>query len=288
MQKRGMPDKATGVDKHPLDTLFPPLVHIPAGPFIMGDDNDLLDIHKPQHTVTLPEFWIGQTQVTFAQFNLFVESDGYTNKSYWTEKGWEWRCKKRAKGPGRQFKHYLKRVPSRPVMSICWFEAIAYVRWLSTRVGVQLRLPTEAEWEKAARGANGRTWPWGNEKSIRPSAFRVIMAMEKLVRDNSYYDPKLASPYGVYGMASRIGDWCSTRALPVQPRWLTNFNFALRARPYPYRLDDEWDPTYLEGDLPRIVRGTAYDLKCVTRMAYNPEHGDEFISLRLVSPVSLS
>ncbi len=262
-------------NRNPHATLLPPLVHIPAGPFVMGAD-DLLDEDKPQHTVTLPEFWISQTQVTFAQFRLFVESDGYTNKSYWTEEGWKW-CRETL-AERRDLKHVSKNAPSTPVRNISWFEAVAYVRWLSARIGVQLRLPTEAEWEKAARGTDGRRWPWGNEKSLKPSLL-------KIASDRVASDPKFASPYGVCGMASGIGDWCTTQAWRVKPRWLITYFPKLHR--YPYQPRNEWTSEYLEGDLPRIVRGTNFTLQCAARDVFNPETRSHLISLRVVSAVSL-
>ncbi len=245
------------------------------------DDETGLIYEKPQHTVTLPEFWISQTQVTFAQFSLFAESDGYTNKSYWTETGWKWRCETRTEGPYRT--ELLSRKPAGAVRYVCWFEAVAYVRWLSARVGVQLRLPTEAEWEKAARGTDGRRWPWGNDKTLKPSP-SMLLSYAKASRTALY--PELASPYGVHDMASKIGDWCTTRARHAWPRRLTGF--LQNPEPYPYQPGDEWSPEYLEGDMPRIVRGSDYTLRCASRSAFKPFARNADISLRIVSLVPLS
>lgn len=163
---------------------------------------------------------------------------------------------------------------------ICWFEAVAYARWLRTRTGVEVRLPTEAEWEKAARGVDGRRWPWGNAKALKPSLF-TFLSDER--QNKTIFHPELASPYGVHDMAIKIGDWCTTRAGPVRPRWLTGFFH--NPEPYPYRLGDEWSAEYLEGDLPRVVRGSDYTLRCASRSAFNPFFRAPDISLRIVSPV---
>jgi formylglycine-generating enzyme required for sulfatase activity len=126
------------------DILGQPLVWVPPGSFLMGSDkqkdSQAYDDELPQHEVTLSGYWIGRYPVTVAQFRAFVKESRY-----------ELANKESLTGPD-----------DHPVRWT-WREAVAYCRWLSEKKGLPVRLPTEAEWEKAARGTDGRIYPWGNE-----------------------------------------------------------------------------------------------------------------------------
>jgi formylglycine-generating enzyme required for sulfatase activity len=161
---------------------FDELMTVPAGPFLMGSsDADEMagSDKKPQHEVTLPAFKVGKYPVTNARFATFVAAGGYGERRYWTDDGWEWRERREwmeAEDYGTPFN-----LPNHPVVGVSWYEALAYCAWLTEvwrAEGVitddeMVRLPTEAEWEKAARGglppAGGGEqggawlWPWGDE-----------------------------------------------------------------------------------------------------------------------------
>ncbi len=219
----------------------PALVAVPAGPFLMGSsDADQLanDNEKPQHTLTLPDYWIGQTEVSNAQFRPFVEGDGYTNRDYWTTDGWAWKEKLRRTQP-----YYWDDAQwngdEQPVVGVSWYEAVAYVRWLSAQTVHPFRLPTEAEWEKAARGSDGRIWPWGN----RWAAGRANTAEAGLNQTTAVGQyPEGASPYGALDMAGNVYEWCATA-------W---------QKPYPYTVEEEWTTAYLERDEFRVLRGGSW------------------------------
>ena len=146
-----------------LPAWVPELVKVPAGPFLMGSsdaDKQAASDEKPQHLLTLPDYWIGKTPVTNTQFRQFVVSDGYTNRAYWTPAGWQWREHKKLVKP--YFWDDAKwNGADCSVIGVSWFEAVAYCRWLIQQTGSAFCLPSEAEWEKAARGADGRLYPWG-------------------------------------------------------------------------------------------------------------------------------
>ena len=147
----------------PRDAGTPPrrglLVRVPAGPFLMGlPDDDLLaeDHEKPRRAVELPAFWVDVYPVTNARFARFVAAGGYDDAGWWSAEGWAWReasgvrrpaCWGRPGWDGRE----------QPAAGVSWYEADAYARWAGRR------LPTDAEWEKAARGADGRRYPWGDD-----------------------------------------------------------------------------------------------------------------------------
>lgn len=224
-----------------LPSWVPILVRVPAGPFLMGSsDADPMadDDEKPQHRLELPTYWIGKTPVTNAQFQPFVVGDGYTNPAYWTRAGWAWREEKEIAKPAywddRQWN-----ADDHPVVGVSWFEAVAYCRWLSAQTGHAFRLPSEAEWEKAARGPEGRIWPWGNTWQAE-CCNSEDAKIGQTTPVGTYQSG--ASYYAALDMAGNVWEWCATR-------W--------RKR-YPYAIEDEWVERYLEQDFGRIFRGGAW------------------------------
>jgi formylglycine-generating enzyme required for sulfatase activity len=193
------------------------LVRIPAGEFLMGSDpqkdKDAGDNEKPQHRVHLPDFYIGKAPVTNVQFEAFVRAKGHKTTaekegSGWALKGSEWEQVKGADWhhPGGP-KTGIVQKADHPVVQVSWEDAGAFCTWLSEVSGQAFRLPTEAEWEKAARGTNGRLYPWGNEA---PDASRCNFNRE--VGDTTPVDkyPTGATPdFGVLDMAGNVWEWCN-------------------------------------------------------------------------------
>ena len=126
------------------------LVRIRAGEFVMGTDSTKNELarpdERPQHPVCLPEFYLGKYPVTNSQYAAFLRATKRKAPTYW----------KQGRIPGGKDNH--------PVVHVSWHDAAAFCCWLSEETAQPFRLPTEAEWEKVARGADGRTYPWGNEK----------------------------------------------------------------------------------------------------------------------------
>jgi formylglycine-generating enzyme required for sulfatase activity len=127
-----------------------------------GDDAD--DDEKQRRKIYLDDFWIGKYPVTNEEFKEFVDGGGYgkARKDMWSEKGWRW-CEKNEISEPRYWHDRKWNAPNFPVVGISWFEAEAYANWLSEKTGHHYRLPTEAEWEKAARGTKGFKYPWGEQ-----------------------------------------------------------------------------------------------------------------------------
>ena len=236
-----------------LPIWVPELVKVPVGPSLMGSndrDKAASGNEKPQHTLTLPDYWIGKTPVTNAQFRPFVDGDGYTNQAYWTTAGWQWRAgEKLVKPPYWDDKQWNG--ADYPVVGVSWFEAVAYCRWLSQQTGLEFRLPSEAEWEKAARGADGRLYPWGN--TWETGRCNSEEAGRKRTTPVGQY-PSGASPYGALDMAGNVWEWCATQ-------W---------QKPYPYQLGDEWQTAYLESAAQcRVLRGgSSWNNSAIVRAAY--------------------
>jgi len=203
---------------------FAGMILIPAGPFFMGRD-DGPDEEKPRHRVFLPAFYIDRNLVTVAEYAEFIRLKGPTGpkgEMYLDvedpdarihERGGVWTADA---GAGDY-----------PAAELSWHGAVAYCKWKGKR------LPSEAEWEKAARGADGSLYPWGNAKPSKELAFFGGLRGET-VPVGRY--PKGASPYGVLDMAGQVWEW--TRSIAVK---------------YPYNPKDGREN--LAAEMPRVVRG---------------------------------
>ncbi|MBX3057624.1 MAG: SUMF1/EgtB/PvdO family nonheme iron enzyme [Anaerolineae bacterium] len=134
-------------------TREPEMIPIPAGPFLMGDK---------KYTVHVDAFAIARYPVTNAQYRFFVAAGGYENPDFWTKEGWQQRGKEKWTRP-RYGDDPFTSIDNKPVVGVSWYEAVAYCNWLSAEAGKSYRLPTEAEWERAARHTDGRTFPWGEQ-----------------------------------------------------------------------------------------------------------------------------
>jgi formylglycine-generating enzyme required for sulfatase activity len=239
-------------------------VRVPAGEFVMGSDKakDSLayDDELPQHRLKLPEYWIGRAPVTVAQFAVFAkavshrtqaEKDG---KSYtWTGSNWEEVAGADWAHPGGSATDVSQK-QGHPVTHMSWYDGIAFCDWASKLGGGEVLLPNEAEWEKAARGMDGRFYPWGNEP---PDGARLNFNMNvKTTTPVGKYGAKGQSPYGCDDMAGNVWEW--TRNLQ---------------KAYPYAPDDgREDHASREG---RVLRGGSFFVdaqfvRCACRSWNNP------------------
>ncbi|MFN7954923.1 MAG: SUMF1/EgtB/PvdO family nonheme iron enzyme [bacterium] len=271
---------------------------VPAGPFRMGSadgDGRAWSDERPAHEVTLAGFSIARWPVTGAQYAAFVDSGGYTDERWWTEaqRNGVWKAGK-IKGryedeptTGPLELPVAFTAPNQPVAGVSWYEALAFTRWLTERWRDSSRirrdqtvmLPSEAEWEKAARGGlvlpNGQpnaypAYPWGDafdssranidETGIgRPSAVGCF--------------PGGVSPYGVEEMIGNVWEW--TRS---------------QTESYPYRADDEREKLDAGAESRRVVRGGAYFYdpryaRSAARLDLNPDYRIDSIGFRvIVSP----
>ena len=216
-------------------------VEIPAGPFLMGSDKardaDADDDELPQHEITLSRYFIAQYPVTVAQFRAFVDATEYQ--------------------PGDE--DCLRGVPNHPVVWVSWHEARRYCEWLSEQLrvwegtpeplasllrhqGWQVTLPSEAEWEKAARGSDGRIYPWGSE----PDPNRANYADTGINTTSAVgCFPGGASPYMIEDLSGNVLEW--TRSLWGE---------------YPYPTDEnvqaQRENLDAGSDVARVLRGGAF------------------------------
>ncbi len=264
-------------------------VEIPEGSFLMGSDAavepEAFSEEFPQHQRTVSHYAISRFPISNAQYRLFFEDqeDGYDNPAYrpeaialghWQD-GMVWRARHIYRADGTMVgEPDWAREPNQsgwptdlangPIMGICWYEARAFVRWLEKRwrhdgliaATTQLDLPSEVEWEKAARGVDGRTYPWGNDfDGNRLNWFgHMLMAPTPI---GSF--PNSASPYGVEELVGNLWEWTRSVFEPYGNNYQGGTDFASAVAP----------------DVNVAIRGGAYfsirtRCRCAARMATLP------------------
>jgi serine/threonine-protein kinase len=225
-------------------------VDIPAGEFQMGNDprvfHDLaLPNECPPHAISLAEFAIAQTPVTNAEYELFVRATHHQVPAHWIS----------SEVPQGKEHH--------PVTNISWDSALEFCAW------ADVRLLTEAEWEKAARGTNSRArvYPWGDEMPPAPCAnYGQNVKIHSTTPVDQF--PGGASPYGVFDMAGNVWEWTSSV--------LAN---------YPYRMDDGRED--LASRAHRVLRGgsfyspSANYIRCASRSSSYPQRRRDHIGFRI-------
>ena len=202
---------------NPINDGYGDFVFVPAGAFRMGDNFGEGDAReRPVHRVTLDAFYIAKFEVTNAQWRRFRDDPGYDQPQYWPDG----RVVPKDQIPyWNQPQNHGGGTPNSdvyPVLGVNWDGAVAYCRWLSAKTGRQYRLPTEAEWEKAARGTDQRRFPWGDAIDKTYANFAYAQAYDTGL-PVGFYDGSTrsglathsnASPYGAYDMAGNVMEWC--------------------------------------------------------------------------------
>ena len=221
------------------------MVTIPAGPFVRGTMSGGFD-EQPQRTIHLDTFSIDRYEVTNHQYQQFVAATGH----------------RKAAPPSRYAKSMGKmRSPNQPVVYVSWDDAVAYCRWKGKR------LPTEAEWEKAMRGTDGRLWPWGNQEKPNGANWgRVQDGHDVSARVGTFQTDK--SPYGVMDGAGIVMEWVAD--------WYQEAY---------YKDSPDKDPPSPEFGIFRVMRGGGYtttggDLRITSRSKMVPDFRDETIGFR--------
>jgi formylglycine-generating enzyme len=162
----------------------PALVRVPEGWFLMGSKSGH-DCERPVHRVWADSFLLAATQVTNAEYECFLRATAVQPPPFWSDSN---------------FSH-----PQQPVAAVSWFEATRYCEWLSAQAGRNYRLPTEAEWERAARGGfEQKTFPWGDDppQSLPNYATRWQTGPEPV----ACY---AANAFGLYDVCDNVHEWCS-------------------------------------------------------------------------------
>lgn len=232
--------------------LVPELISLPGGWFLMGSESGGED-EKPVHKVYVDGFAIGRVEVTNAQYKAFCDATGHPYPRNPEEWG-----------------HYFVNYPNHPVVMVSWNDAMAYCQWLATLTGRTYRLPTEAEWEYAARGGLvGKTYPWGeDEPSGRACYLEDQVPLGVPTMPVGSYPP---NGYGLYDMAGNVWEWCWD--------WY-DVSF--------YRSGHHRNPRGAPEGTMKVARGGAWlygpsSLRCAVRLKLAPDTRHETVGFRVVA-----
>jgi len=261
-------------------------VTIPAGEFLMGSDKtkDKLayDDETPQHTLYLPEYRIARVPVTVAQFAAFMAANqGYRTTTEVQGSAYSWTGSEWDDIEGADWAHPrgpqsdVQAKQEHPVTCVSWHDALAFCAWAG------VRLPTEAEWEKAARGlstgsGDGRIWPWGNREP-NSGVCNFNMTVGDTTPVGHYPDGK--SPYGLLDAAGNVWEW--TGSLWGQDASKPEFG-------YPYDAKDGRENPSAPNTVRRVLRGGSFGddaqgVRCACRVRSHPDHRLGIDGFRVVS-----
>ncbi len=224
--------------------IVPPLSDVLAGPYLMGSDKkkdpQAYDDELPQHTVTLAAYQIGTYPVTVAEYARAVEARAVRQP------------------PDTEYMKWATQLQrlDHPVVYVSWNDVVAYAAWLAQVTGQPWRLPTEAEWEKAARGTDGRIYPWGNTWD-KTRANTSDGGPGTTTPVGAYADKGDASPYGAHDLSGNVWEWCSSLS-----------------QSYPYNPDDGRENLQSTGN--RVLRGGSWGstpglARAAYRYIYDPD-----------------
>jgi len=252
------------------------MILIPAGAFDRGTPDSYTAPHNadehPQHSVTLRDFYIGKYEVTRGEFRQFILAGGYSNQSYWSSDGWAWKLSRQRTAPNywTQDQNWgtgsFTQSESHPVVGVSYYEAEAFCNWAGGS------LPTEAQWEKAARwnGSYSAIYPWGDTWNSEEcnnwydtNAAGGGYGRWQTAPVGSY--PAGATHYGCMDMAGNQWEWCRD--------WYD-------AAYYSQTPPGGWiDPCGPAGGSTRVLRGGCWSgdynatMRCALRASYGPDNG---------------
>jgi formylglycine-generating enzyme required for sulfatase activity len=241
------------------------MIHIAGSAFERG--SELSPDEQPVQRVELRPYAIDRTPITNADFEGFVSAGGYEDPQYWTASGWEYVQVNDLSRP-TYFDDPVWNPPEMPVTGVSWWEALAYARFAGKT------LPTEAQWEFACRGPDGRTFPWGEEEpTLEHANFAPECEPEDRRPTAPDAHPKNVSYFGCLDMAGNFAEWCLDNYVP-------HYRFDGAAGPDPLNLVDEHEP--------HVVRGgcglhTEDYMRCSSRDSYPPGIRDNLIGFRCVA-----
>ncbi len=201
------------------------MVFIPGGTLIMGSNQEDIN-HQPEHQVTVTDFYLDRWPVTNAEYKKFIDDSAHDIPNYdvsWcdtTEYNWDLKTRT-----------YPLEKENHPVVLVSWEDAMAYAAWAGKR------LPTEAEWERAARGLNGQRYPWGNDFVIGHCNCKEVNLHQ--TSPVGYFSPNGDTAEGVVDMVGNVWEWVNTLF-----------------RPFPYNPDDGRESRQATGF--RVLRGASW------------------------------
>lgn len=241
------------------------MLPIPAGDFLMGSDPArdprAGPEEQPQHRLYLPEYAIARTPITNAQYVVFLRETRRKPPSHWRILRW-------------RVRRFPRHQEEYPITNVSWYDALAYCQWLSQVAGKPYRLPSEAEWEKAARGTDGRLFPWGDRWDA--ARCNINNRAEHTTPVTAF--PEGASPYGVLDMVGNVWEW--TRSLWGDRLRAPTFG-------YPYDPHDGRENQTAPEFVRRVLRGVSFyndqhRARCAARYRYSPHNCYVSVGFRVV------
>jgi len=231
------------------------MVYVPAGEFTMGSDPapGVDPLETPARPVDVPGYFIDRTEVTNAAYARFVAATGRERPRHWTH---------REVRDGEVVTSYPPDAAEHPVVYVTWEDAAAFAEW---RGG---RLPTEAEWEKAARGPDGRTFPWGEETGVQAHVAARPRGLRRRATAPVGASADDVSPYGARDMAGNVNEWTADELAP-----------------YPGARGAE-----APDEARMVIRGGAYrygweDARCSAREGARPGYAAKEVGFRVAVPI---
>jgi sulfatase modifying factor 1 len=224
---------------------------IPGDTYVLGSPADeagrYADEAKP-HRVSLKPFYLSVTEITNAQYARFLRATGHKAPLYWEDKNLN--------------------APNQPVVGVTWFDAVAFCQWLTKTTGVTHKLPTEEQWEAAARGGLvGQPYPWGDQAPDAGGVYRANFHTALPGAAGFAFTAPVgsfpANGYGIFDMAGNVSEWCQDRYVPLR-----------RGGPF--------KPGVL-----RLLKGGSWisgprDLRNAARQSAPPDYADGYIGFRVV------
>lgn len=245
------------------------MVYIPPGEFIMGSYDGGPD-ERPIHTVFLDGYWMGKHEVTVKQYMAFVNHNR-SHRPEWLSNKDKYEKTYRKLGSALKSDNY-------PIVGISWKDAKAYCKWLLDKMPLKFNLPTEAQWEKAARGTDKRKYPWGNHAPYYKGRYYANYDPGNNIGDGFKYTAPVdsfsqgASPYGLLNTAGNVREWCND--------W---YHDTFYADPRS-RKRNPTGPYFVVSD--RVVRSGSWfkparDIRCANRSFLKPSYRDDSLGFRL-------
>jgi len=261
--------------------------------FTMGcvDSLGFICVHRdvvPPFKAVLSPYYIGKYEVRNDEYKYFVADSGYCDSTLWSKDGWKYIKSENRTRPVDWIESdepwancSLSNTPDRPINNITWYEAEAYCNWLSRKIGENYSLPTEAQWERAARGPDpGRIFTYGNEHDA--SKYNNMMYSRKLYPVGSFKGDK--SYDGCYDMAGNLLEFCSDLyKVEIYQEYKEN--------------EPVYDPAGPDSNITgnRSLRGSfnffhqdpeiEYQIQTITRMNCNPEDYYQIFGIRIVKNI---
>ncbi len=268
-RKAGEPETPYFPYPLPLTPHSSPLIRIPAGSFECGNEAiEALDNERPVHRVYVETYWIDRAPVTCEQYQAFMSAGGYQEPRWWSEEGWAWLQSAQVIQP--LYWSDASERANHPVCGVSWYEADAYARFVGKR------LPTEAEWEKAASWnpivKQRQTYPWGEAVPSEHDC-NCNHAVGQTTPVGAY--PAGTSPFGCDDLLGNVWEWTDS--------WVDRYT---GFEAYPYR---GYSEAYFDGQH-RVLKGGSWatqpsSLRCAFRNWYHPHVREIFAGFRCASDV---